>query len=260
MVDDVIEKLQTFDWQALLAAVWAPLARLYRPDDLVAVAMLILTALATLIILLKLLQFALRRVGARRGLRAALRLWLRGPKVKALRKVARRRSPAARALAAALHGLAQQPPERVRVSAEQVGRAELEKLRGGLLALRLVALTAPLFGLLVAALRLQQAAQTAPGAPLDLAVLGAALPPLSLGLLAALLAGPAVLWFERRLAGQERFIDELLGQVFAAAGTADAEITLTSPPPAPPRGGKRPPAIDLDNLTAEPPLLRRRRG
>lgn len=112
--------------------------------------LLALSVLALTIIFAKLWQFRSRRVGRRRFAKAILQTWQDNDSATAIDQVAKERGPIAVVLRVAMQGRvrASMDTETIEVDVKRVARDELSALDTGLRGLELIALLAPLVGLL----------------------------------------------------------------------------------------------------------------
>jgi biopolymer transport protein ExbB len=189
-----------------------------------AIAALSVLTLAT--ILWRLWRLARAGVWRRAGAERALALWRRGERAAARAEAAAGRGACARVLAAAFATVESLPDEHARAELTRVARRQLAETRSGLRLLELVAIVAPLLGLLgtvlgmIAAFRQLQAT----GAAADPAVLAGgiweALLTTAAGMTVAIPATVALTWFESVTDRLRLDLEDMATRVFAAPPAA----------------------------------------
>jgi biopolymer transport protein ExbB len=201
----------------------AGLTRLIELGGPVVVILLAISVLALAAILLKLWQFAVAGVGARHFAERALHHWFAGRSMEALRAVVNhRRSPLAKVLTAAMHGLSQNPASepRIREEVQRIAAVELEQLRSYLRLLELIASLSPLLGLLGTVLGMIEAFQKLEqaGSRIDPALLSGgiwqALLTTAIGLAVAIPVVLVLSWLERRVERCAHTMEDFVTQVF----------------------------------------------
>ena len=203
----------------------------------VVMVLLVMSVLALSLVLAKLLQFRLARVGQRRTAHEALRLWRAGQPEQAIRLAEASPNPAAQALARAMHGRESGLPEgSVREEVLRFGSDELFQLRRGLRPLEVIGSLAPLLGLLGTVLGMIKAFQQleAAGSRVDPAILSGgiweALLTTAVGLAVAIPVVALLNWLERRVDHLAHEMDNLVTQVFTQALVPPVADTAASTP------------------------------
>jgi biopolymer transport protein ExbB len=196
------------DWITLPDTIQSQTAQLLDLGGPVVLLLLGLSVIALTIILVKWWQFTVLRINASGMLTKALRLWCANQPDQALEIVMRRRrQPVAHVLAIAMQGLRQPGLDQATVREEvmRVASFQLEKLRGHLRALEVVAMLSPLLGLLGTVLGLIEAFRQLEnaGSQVDPAILSGgiwqALLTTAIGLAVAIPAVVAHNWLERKV-------------------------------------------------------------
>lgn len=193
----------------------------------VAYLLVALSVISLALILGKTWHLARGRPAPCRHLRAALSQWRGGARDAALETIAKGRSLPARAAHGAMADLAAGMPEsRAREEAWRVAGDALDRLRGWMRPLEVIASTAPLLGLfgtvlgMIAAFAQLEAA----GSRVDPAILSGgiwqALLTTALGLAVAIPTLAAVNWIDRRIERSAQATDSALSAIFAAAPPA----------------------------------------
>jgi len=206
-------------WGTTLAEYLAVLLDLGGPVLLI---LLLFSVLALAVILLKIWQFAHQGIAAQAFARRALVRWRSGNTAEALRFVSRRRSPLARVLTVAMHGLSERTlaEPTLREEVQRVATQELENLRSHLRFLELIASLSPLLGLLGTVLGMIEAFQQLEqaGSRVDPALLSGgiwqALLTTAVGLAVAIPAVLALTWLERRVERCANIMEDCVTQVF----------------------------------------------
>lgn len=205
---------------------------LYHAGGPVVAILAAMSVVALTIVLVKLWQFALARVGAHGHARRALALHRAGRGREALGLLSGARNPAAQVLALAIRGRLSPGLDEALVR-EEVTRAALERLetlRAWFRPLEVIATLAPLLGLfgtvlgMIAAFRQMEAA----GSRVDPSVLSGgiweALLTTAVGLAVAIPVVAVLNWLERRVDRLGHVMENLVTQVFT--------IDLSAEPPA----------------------------
>lgn len=190
----------------------------------VVVILLGFSVIALAIILLKLWQFRVARVGDRATARKALRLYRSGHPGEALLAAERSRNPSAQLLALAIRGHRRPDLNEIRVREEliRIGNDMLESLRAYLRPLEVIGTVAPLLGLFGTVLGMVEAFRQLElaGNRVDPSVLSGgiweALLTTAVGLAVAIPAVLAYNWFDRRLERLAHDMDNTVGAVFSA--------------------------------------------
>lgn len=183
--------------------------------------LLVMSVIALAIVLVKLWQFGVARLGERASTRKALALVRAGRPHDALTVVRSKRNPVAQAVARALVGQLRGLPEHtVREEALRFGGDLLEELRGYLRPLEVIASLAPLLGLFGTVLGMIGAFQQleAAGNQVNPAVLSGgiweALLTTAVGLAVAIPAVAALNWLERIVERTAHDMDSAITGVF----------------------------------------------
>ncbi len=218
---------------ALTGGALAPLVDLLGRGGPVIWAIGALSVIALAIILWKV--WRLLRAGAWRRARAerALALWHEGRGREALSEAARGRGYLARLVAAVLAALTVEglPGPAVREEAERVAKGLLAEAAAGLRALELIAMIAPLLGLLGTVLGMISAFQTleAAGVRADAATLAGgiweALLTTAAGMTVAIPAWAALTWFESVVERLRHDMEDMATRLLVHAGHATMELT-----------------------------------
>lgn len=198
-----------------------PLVRLVEAGGPVTVTLLIMSVVATTVILIKLWQFARVGVGRTRAVEDAVSKWIGGNQRQALESLKGRRSPVARVVAHAMRGLVAGVEERhVREDVERVALGEIARLRSYLRVIEATVQIAPLLGLFGTVLGMISSFQAlqAAGAEADPAVLAGgiwvALLTTAVGLAIAIPATLVLHWFEGRVEREREYMEDALTSVF----------------------------------------------
>lgn len=184
----------------------------------------LMSVAALTLIILKLWEFAERRVAAREFVQPALAAWTRGDLQAACEALDGSASPLAQVLAATLRWQADPRLDeaQARERAERAALDALESLRGHLRALELIGSLAPLLGLLGTVLGMIGAFQAleAAGDRVQPAILSAgiwqALLTTAAGLIIAIPAVAAVGYFDRRIEQLQHAMESALTQVLTS--------------------------------------------
>jgi biopolymer transport protein ExbB len=217
---------------------------------LIVLALLSLTAMT--IVLVKLWQFARLRIGARQPVDRALALWYRHQPVEAIAELAGRRQPSARLVHRAMTGL-EAPGNDETVLREELtrfGLELLERLRGGLRALEVIATLSPLLGLLGTVLGMIEAFRQLEqaGSQVDPSILSGgiwqALLTTAVGLAIAIPVVMLHAWLERKVDAHGHRMDDAVTRVFTR-NLGRLPLTLAKEPEPVPTAG----AETLDDAT-----------
>lgn len=184
-----------------------------------------LSILTLTIVLLKLWQFARLRLGACRFAEQALGYWQAGQAQEALAVLTQQRGPLAQVLKTAMQG-SMQHGARIETVREEVLRQAsgvLERLRGQLRGLELIASLSPLLGLLGTVLGMIGAFQQleSAGSQVDPALLSGgiweALLTTAAGLVVAIPAVVALNWLERKIERFSHRMEDTVTRVFTSS-------------------------------------------
>jgi biopolymer transport protein ExbB len=217
------DKLSVINWPALIETARAQTAQLLELGGPVILILLGLSVVALTIILVKWWQFTVLRINASGTVTKALRLWCANQPDAALEIVLRhRRQPVSRVLAIAMQGLRQPGLNQATVREEviRVASLQLEKLRGHLRALEVIAMLSPLLGLLGTVLGMIEAFRQleSAGSQVDPAILSGgiwqALLTTAVGLAVAIPAVIAHNWLERKVERCAHAMDDAVTLVF----------------------------------------------
>ena len=181
----------------------------------------LISVVALAVALAKFIQFVGIGVGRGRAIPQAIGAWARGETEWALARLARRRNPAARAVACAIRHIEAGRDEGVaREDAARVAEDGLAGLRSHLRVLEAASQIAPLLGLFGTVLGMMSAFQAlqAAGGEADPAALAGgiwvALITTAVGLAVAIPAGLALYWFEGRIEQETVLAETALARVF----------------------------------------------
>lgn len=217
--------------QALIPAGPAPWMGALNAGGPAMWAIAALSVLGLALILWKLARSLSDRLWSRRGAERALALWQAGDAAGARAQAARVRGPRARVLNAAFAACARLEIADARAETLRVAKTELAGARGGLRAFELIALIAPLLGLLGTVLGMIEAFRQlqAAGGAADPATLAGgiwqALLTTAAGMAVAIPASVALSGFEAAAEGLRRDLEDLGARVFIApAGPAMARV------------------------------------
>ena len=198
----------------------------------VVVILLAFSVAAVAIVLAKLWQFRVARLGDARPARQALQLWQRGRTDEAIRVAESSRNPVAQVLARALRGQRRGVPEaRVREEVVRYGGDVLAVLRAWFRPLEVIASLAPLLGLFGTVLGMIEAFRQleAAGNQVNPAILSGgiweALLTTAVGLAVAMPSVAALNWLERRVDRLAHQMDSTVTRVF----TVDLSGAQASP-------------------------------
>ena len=213
-------------WRSLLA----PLATLGELGGPVALILLALSVIACTIALAKIWQFAIAGLTGSQVTETALALWRDGQRTAALRMLHGRRRPMPQVVRVAMHGLSRHAPDAalVREEVTRVATAELERLRGFLRPLEVIAVLSPLLGLLGTVLGMIEAFQqlAAAGRQVDPATLSGgiwqALLTTAMGLTVAIPVLIAHHWLERRVERFGLLLEDAVTRVFTQRSATNA--------------------------------------
>ena len=202
---------------------FGPLLQLLERGGPVVIIIGCLSVLALAVVLLKLLQFLRKRVGARGLTEGALRDWFAGNREGALHRLSRSPRSSAIVVHHAMAALANGHPEAaIREDAERVALDELAGLRRYITIQEATSQLAPLLGLLGTVIGMMaafQALQTS-GAEADPAALAGgiwvALITTAVGLAVAIPAAFALYWFEGMVSRERTIIESSLTSLFTA--------------------------------------------
>lgn len=208
-----------------LPAFAQPLAGLVKSGGPVVALLLILSVVAFALIIAKLLQFMLLRVGRHGPSRKALDLWLDGARPEALKQVSACSSILSdilqKLMRRALHGSTDR--NHLKEDIERVCNARINTLRAWLRPLDMIAQTAPLIGLLGTVLGMIQAFQAmqGAGAAVDPSVLAGgiwvALLTTAVGLTIAIPVSAIVGWFDGRIEAEQAEMEAVVTAFFTGA-------------------------------------------
>lgn len=192
----------------------------------VVVILLVLSIVATTLIILKLFQIILFRIGSNAGINKVVDLWLNGYTHEAYELVKSSNNPTKNILAHLMRGLLQRTTDQkvVREDVERIALKEVGKLRSFMRPLEAIVQIAPLLGLFGTVIGMIEAFQTlqSAGSEADPAVLAGgiwvALLTTAVGLAVAIPLAFVVSWFDgrieaERLSMQEAITSLLTGRV-----------------------------------------------
>jgi biopolymer transport protein ExbB len=197
----------------------------------------LMSVVALAIVLAKLWQFRMARLGDRRTVREALELHRRGREGEALVLLESTANPAAQAVARALRGRRRGLPEDlVREEVHRYGAAALETLRSWMRPLEVIASLAPLLGLFGTVLGMISAFQQleAAGNQVNPSVLSGgiweALLTTAVGLAVAIPVVAVLNWLERRVERLAHDIDDAVTRLFTVDLSAGFEDEIRHAP------------------------------
>jgi biopolymer transport protein ExbB len=192
-----------------------------QAGGVIAIILIALSVIAATVIVTKLIQFRLARVGERKPAEEALDLWHQGQPAEAVERAARAQGPVGQSLARALRGSRRGLGEaRVREEVVRYGNDVLEQLRGGFRVLELIGSLAPLMGLFGTVLGMIEAFQELENAgnQVNPAVLSGgiwqALLTTAIGLGVAIPVVALLGWLERRVERLAHAMDDVVTRVF----------------------------------------------
>lgn len=182
----------------------------------------LLSVAAMTIVLVKLWQFARLRIGARQPVDQALTLWFRHQPREAIAVLAGQRQPGARLVHRAMTGLEAPGNDETLLREEltRFGLQLLERLRGGLRALEVIATLSPLLGLLGTVLGMIEAFRQLEqaGSQVDPSILSGgiwqALLTTAMGLSVAIPVVMLHAWLERKVDAHGHRMDDAVTRVF----------------------------------------------
>jgi biopolymer transport protein ExbB len=211
---------------------------------LILLALLSVTAMT--IVLVKLWQFARLRIGARQPVDRALALWYKHQGEEAIAALAGRRQPSARLVQRAMSGLQAPGADEIVLREEltRFGLDLLEKLRGGLRALEVIATLSPLLGLLGTVLGMIEAFRQLEqaGSQVDPSILSGgiwqALLTTAVGLSIAIPVVMLHAWLERKVDAQGHRMDDAVTRVFTRDLSTPKPHLAKQPEPAPIAGAQ----------------------
>ncbi len=200
----------------------------------VVLILLVFSVVAASIVLVKLWQFRVVRLGDSRPARRALQLWQDGQRDEAIALASASRNPVAQVLVRALRGQSRGLPEaRVREEVVRYGGDVLAVLRGWFRPLEVISSLAPLLGLFGTVLGMIEAFRQleAAGNQVNPAILSGgiweALLTTAVGLAVAMPSVAALNWLERRVDRLAHEMDSTVTRVFtvdlSGAGPAPGE-------------------------------------
>lgn len=205
----------------------------------VVIILLILSLLASTVVIAKAAQFIGLRIGRDRGLETALGAWLAGDGEGACNRLrGRQRGPAPETILHAMTGLARgQGEERVREDVERVALEKLAGLRSHLRILEATSQLAPLLGLFGTVIGMIAAFQTlqSSGAEADPSALAGgiwvALLTTAVGLAVAIPAAFSLYWFEGRIEREKELIEAGVTSLFTGRlqGASAMDTEAASP-------------------------------
>ena len=181
--------------------------------------LLALSVLAVTIVLAKFWQFRSRRVGRRRFVATVLQTWQDQDRADALNQVAQERGPVAVVMLAAMQARtrASMDADTIEVEVQRVARDELGALDTGLRGLELIALLAPLAGLMGTVADVMGLGSS--GVPLE-----SALVTTIAGLAISIIAVLFYYIFDGRIERERRAIEAAVEAVLATGGMATAGV------------------------------------
>lgn len=188
----------------------------------VLLVLLVMSVVALAIILLKIYQFLVMRVGEKGFVAHVLKYYCAGHHEEALRVLARRRGPVAQVMEVAIVGHAREDLDEklVREEVQRVAGMQLERMRSYLRGLEVIGTLSPLLGLLGTVLGMIEAFQQLEqvGNRVDPAVLSGgiweALLTTAAGLVVAIPSLMMLNWFERIVQRTAHAIEDAVTQVF----------------------------------------------
>lgn len=186
----------------------------------VVVVLAVVSVVALTIVLLKLWQFAVLRIGSRRFVAETIALMRAGDDEQAMALLRAQKNPIAQVLASVLQLRGTMPEEAVREEAARQAVGHLENLRSYLRGLEVIAALAPLLGLLGTVLGMITAFQQmeAAGSQIDPSILSGgiweALLTTAVGLIVAIPAVLASNWLERVVEQFRHRMEDALTQAF----------------------------------------------
>jgi biopolymer transport protein ExbB len=213
------------------AGALAPLATLIEAGGIVVVILLAMSVLTVAVVLAKIIQFAVLRIGDTKPVRAGLASYRAGNRSQAIALLRGTRNPAAQITADAIDRLPA-AGQRTDLLREEIGRRAadaLENLRSHLRTIEVVATLSPLLGLFGTVLGMIEAFQAmeSAGSQVNPAVLSGgiweALLTTAVGLAIAVPAVAAVNYLDRRVEQVTHVMEDAITQVFTASLAADAE-------------------------------------
>lgn len=219
-------------WLPTLDGLRDNVASLFSLGGPVVVFLALLSIIALALVLLKIVQFFLLRVGRHRRAERALAAWRRGDREVALGLAEECRNPVADTVAHAMRGLMRPgvSEARVREDAERVAEGHLAHLTAYLRPLELIAQIAPLIGLFGTVIGMIDAfhAMQGAGANVDPSVLAGgiwvALLTTAVGLAIAIPASMALSWLDGRVARERGAIEQSLSGLFAGWATESEAV------------------------------------
>lgn len=218
--------------------------------------LVMMSFVALLIVVMKLIQFRALRIGNIRPARRAVSAWRSGDREQALEHLDGCFNPVARVVAQAIHGRQSAlPEERVREEVLRCGSDILFQLRRGFRPLEVIGSLAPLLGLLGTVLGMIKAFQQleAAGNQVNPAILSGgiweALLTTAVGLCVAIPAVAMLNWLERRIDHLAHEMDNLVTQIFTEELSQPVAVKQDSVPE-PARPVLRRPAITESHADA----------
>ncbi len=211
-----------------------PVQQLLHRGGPVVLVLLLIAALATVVLLGKLLQFHKLGIGRRSELHASLREWRKGhwqQAIEALKIVPDH--PVGRVMDAGMRGLiADKSEATVREEVTRIARNHLERLRSWLRVLELIATLSPLLGLLGTVIGMIEAFRRleSAGNQVDPALLSGgiwqALLTTAVGLVVAIPALVAHQWLERRVERCAHTMEDCTTRVFTTFDRNQRDVPL----------------------------------
>ncbi len=217
--EDATEDAAASDWGP-----YEPIVELVRAGGPIIVILAILSVISLAIVLVKLVQFRLWRVGDRSFVSPVVDLVRAHRYDDAMERLDERSAVTARVMEAAVRGrrLGGREEELAREEVERVAQGKLDGLEAGLTLLSLIATISPLLGLLGTVLGMIDAFQQLEGAGdrVDPAILSGgiweALLPTAAGLRVAIPAAAFYTWLQRTVDRTAQFMEDGATQVFCA--------------------------------------------
>ena len=200
-----------------------PVADIVEAGGPIIVILGVISVISLAIIVVKLLQFFLLRIGDHKFSEKAAEMFQQGKKAKALDYVASRRGVIARVMETAIRGrIRGGDMNQVREEVERVARAKLDGLERGLPLLSLIATVSPLLGLLGTVLGMIEAFQQLENAGdrVDPAILSGgiweALLTTAAGLSVAIPAAAFFTWLQRSVDVAGQYMEDAATRIFTA--------------------------------------------
>lgn len=216
---------------------WLQIAWLVEAGGPVMVVLLVMSVVAQAIIMLKLWQLAVIRIGSRRFIAEAIDHWGRGRHDEAMEVLRASRNPAARLMEVAIQGQLDPnvPEATVREEVTRVASNALETLRSYLRGLEVIGTLSPLLGLLGTVLGMIEAFRQMElaGSRVDPAILSGgiweALLTTATGLVVAIVALLPMYWLEGTIDRFRNRMEDAVTQVFTHGPTRGKAPDSPSP-------------------------------